>query len=154
MLDIFRVNFVCVCVVVQALQFQRSLEEVEQCVASVERELTNEDCGSDLPSVNRLLKALQGLEEEVDGYRDRIQVHQHEKLLKRIFDLIWNQPVSNPHVIESYWKYFPCFIIKQGLMETAKTFHSERNFLAEEIQIKVSHTINRLNILYKNRVKS
>lgn len=78
----------CVCVVVKALQFQRSLEEVEQCVASVERELTNEDCGSDLPSVNRLLKALQGLEEEVDGYRDRIQVHQHEKPLKRILELI------------------------------------------------------------------
>lgn len=138
---------------VQALQFQRSLEEVEQCVASVERELTNEDCGSDLPSVNRLLKAQQGLEEEVDGYRDRIQVHQHEKLLQRIFDLIWNQPKSNPHVIESYWKYFPCFLIKQGLMETAKSFYSERNFLAEEIQTKVSHTINRLDILYKNRVK-
>lgn len=86
--NIFKVNFVYVCVVVQALQFQRSLEEVEQCVASVEGELTNDDCGSDLPSVNRLLKALQGLEEEVDGYRDRIQVHQHEKPLTRIFDLI------------------------------------------------------------------
>ena len=44
-------------------------------MGSVERELANEDCGSDLPSVNRLLKALQGLEEEVDGHRDRIQVH-------------------------------------------------------------------------------
>lgn len=60
---------------VQALQFQRSLDDMEQCVGSVESELTNEDCGSDLPSVNRLLKALQGLEEEVDGHRDRIQVH-------------------------------------------------------------------------------
>lgn len=39
-------------------------------------------------------------------------------------------------------------------METAKSFRSEQNFLAEEIQIKVSHTINRLDILYKNRVKS
>ena len=47
---------------------------MEQCVASMERDLTNEDCGSDLPSVNRLLKAQQGLEEEVDGHRDRIQV--------------------------------------------------------------------------------
>lgn len=64
--------FVCF---VQALQFQRSLDDMEQCVGSVERELANEDCGSDLPSVNRLLKALLGLEEEVDGHRDRIQVH-------------------------------------------------------------------------------
>ncbi|XP_070699072.1 spectrin beta chain, non-erythrocytic 5 [Pempheris klunzingeri] len=91
----------------QALQFQRSLDDVEECVASVERELTNEDCGSDLPSVNRLLKALQGLEEEVDGHRDRIQ----------------------------------------GLVETAKSFHSQGNFLAEEIQSRVAHTINRYNSL-------
>lgn len=63
-----------VCDLIQALQFQRSLDDVEQCVASVERELATEDCGSDLPSVNRLLKALQGLEEEVDGHRNRIQV--------------------------------------------------------------------------------
>ncbi|XP_034432002.1 spectrin beta chain, non-erythrocytic 1 [Hippoglossus hippoglossus] len=89
----------------QALQFQRSLDDVEQCVASVERELANEDCGSDLPSVSRLLKALQGLEEEVDGLRDRIQ----------------------------------------GLVETAKTFYSQGNFLAEEIQSRVTHTINRYN---------
>ncbi|CAJ1074861.1 spectrin beta chain%2C non-erythrocytic 5 [Xyrichtys novacula] len=91
----------------QALQFSRSLDDMEQCVGSVERELTNEDCGSDLPSVNRLLKALQGLEEEVDGHRDRIQ----------------------------------------ALVETAKMFHSQGNFLAEEIQIRVSHTINRYNSL-------
>ncbi|XP_020497621.2 spectrin beta chain, non-erythrocytic 5 [Labrus bergylta] len=91
----------------QALQFQRSLDDMEQCVDSVERELTNEDCGSDLPSVNRLLKALQGLEEEVDGHRDRMQ----------------------------------------ALVETAKSFHSQGNFLAEEIQIRVSHTINRYNSL-------
>ncbi|KAG7256718.1 hypothetical protein CRUP_037945 [Coryphaenoides rupestris] len=57
----------------QALQFQRSLDDIDEWAGSVERELTNEDCGSDLPSVNRLLKALQGLEEEVDQYRDRIQ---------------------------------------------------------------------------------
>ncbi|XP_030614955.1 spectrin beta chain, non-erythrocytic 5 [Archocentrus centrarchus] len=91
----------------QALQFQRSLDDMEQCVESVERELANEDCGSDLPSVNRLLKALQGLEEEVDGHRDRIQ----------------------------------------GLVETAKSFHSQGNFLAEEIQTRVAHTINRYNSL-------
>ncbi len=64
----------CVCFV-QALQFHRSLDDMEQFVGSVEAELANEDCGSDLPSVNRLLKALQGLEEEVDGHRERIQVH-------------------------------------------------------------------------------
>ncbi|XP_071354370.1 spectrin beta chain, non-erythrocytic 5 [Trachinotus anak] len=91
----------------QALQFQRSLDDMEQWVGSVEREVANEDCGSDLPSVNRLLKTLQGLEEEVDGLRDRIQ----------------------------------------GLMETAKTFHSQGNFLAEEIQTRVAHTINRYNSL-------
>ncbi|XP_027134554.1 spectrin beta chain, non-erythrocytic 5 [Larimichthys crocea] len=91
----------------QALQFHRSLDDMEQCVESVERELADEDCGSNLPSVNRLLKALQGLEEEVDGHRDRIQ----------------------------------------GLVETAKSFHSQGNFLAEEIQIRVAHTINRYNSL-------
>ncbi|GLD71857.1 spectrin beta chain, non-erythrocytic 2, partial [Lates japonicus] len=91
----------------QALQFQRSLDDMEEWLGSVERELANEDCGSDLPSVNRLLKALQGLEQEVDGLRDRIQ----------------------------------------NLVETAKTFHSEGNFLAEEIQTRVAHTINRYNSL-------
>lgn len=80
------IQCVCACVLVQALQFQRSLDDMEQCVASVERELANEDCGSDLPSVNRLLKALQGLEEEVDGHRDRIQV-QHVSCT-RTFDLV------------------------------------------------------------------
>ncbi|XP_035467370.2 spectrin beta chain, non-erythrocytic 5 isoform X2 [Scophthalmus maximus] len=87
----------------QALQFQRSLDDVDQCVSSVERELTNEDCGSDLPSVSRLLKLLQALEDEVDALRDRIQ----------------------------------------SLVETAKTLQSQGNFLAEEIQTRVSHTINR-----------
>ncbi|KAK5886954.1 hypothetical protein CesoFtcFv8_017933 [Champsocephalus esox] len=91
----------------QALQFQRSLDDMEQSVGSVESELNNEDCGSDLPSVSRLLKALQGLEEEVDGLRDRMQ----------------------------------------GLMDTAKGFHSQGNFLAEEIQTRVAHTINRYNSL-------
>ncbi|XP_026156546.1 spectrin beta chain, non-erythrocytic 5 isoform X2 [Mastacembelus armatus] len=91
----------------QALQFQRSLDDVEQSVGSVERELVNEDCGSDLPSVNRLLKCLQALEEEVDGHRDRIQ----------------------------------------ALVDTAKMFQSQGNFLAEEIQSRVVHTINRYNSL-------
>ncbi|XP_078145742.1 spectrin beta chain, non-erythrocytic 5 [Centroberyx gerrardi] len=91
----------------QALQFQRSLDDMEEWVGSVERDLANEDCGSDLPSVNRLLKALQGLEEEVDGHQDRIV----------------------------------------GLVDTAKTFHSQGNFLAEEIQTRVAHTITRYNSL-------
>ncbi|KAF3845474.1 hypothetical protein F7725_008637 [Dissostichus mawsoni] len=85
--------------------YQRSLDDMEQSVGSVESELNNEDCGSDLPSVTRLLQALQGLEEEVDGLRDRIQ----------------------------------------GLVDTAKSFHSQGNFLAEEIQTRVAHTINRYN---------
>lgn len=58
----------------QALQLQRSLDDVEQSVVLVEQELADEDCGADLPSVSRLLKALQGLEEELDGHGDRIQV--------------------------------------------------------------------------------
>lgn len=58
----------------QALQLQRSLDDVEQSVVLVEQELAHEDCGADLPSVSRLLKALQGLEEELDGHGDRIQV--------------------------------------------------------------------------------
>ncbi|XP_068608001.1 spectrin beta chain, non-erythrocytic 5 [Brachionichthys hirsutus] len=91
----------------QALQFQRSLDDMEQCVESVERDLASGDCGSDLPSVNRLLKALQGLEEEVDGHRERIQ----------------------------------------SLVETAERFHCQGNFLAEEIQTRVTHTINRYNSL-------
>lgn len=62
------------CDVLQALLFQRSLEEMEQRVASLEKELASEDSGTDLPSVNRLLKSLQGLEEEVDGHKDRVQV--------------------------------------------------------------------------------
>ncbi|KAG7215088.1 hypothetical protein INR49_011666 [Caranx melampygus] len=99
----------------QALQFQRSLDDIEQWLGSAQREAASEDCGSDLPSVNRLLKALQGLEEEVDGLRDRIQVQE----LKWLNDL----------------------------METAKTFHSQGNFLAEEIQTRVAHTINRYNSL-------
>lgn len=30
-------------------------------------------------------------------------------------------------------------------METAKSFHTEGNFLAEEIQTRVTHTVNRFN---------
>ncbi|KAF7648029.1 hypothetical protein LDENG_00163000 [Lucifuga dentata] len=91
----------------QALQFQRSLDDMEQWVGSVERDLTSEDCGIDLPSVSRLLKTLQDLEAEVDGHRDRVQ----------------------------------------ALVDTAKSFHSEGNFLAEEIQTRVAHIITRYNDL-------
>lgn len=62
---------------VQALQLQRSLDDTEQWLGSVERKLLSDDCGSDLQCVNRLLKCLQSLEEEVDEHRDRIQVNQH-----------------------------------------------------------------------------
>ncbi|XP_015205968.2 spectrin beta chain, non-erythrocytic 5 isoform X1 [Lepisosteus oculatus] len=57
----------------EALQFQRSLEDVEDWLASVESELLNADNGCDLPAVSRLLKALQGLEEGVEGHVERIQ---------------------------------------------------------------------------------
>lgn len=40
----------------------------------VEKDLAEEDCGSDLASVVRLLKAVQGLEEQLDGHRDQIKV--------------------------------------------------------------------------------
>ncbi|CAB1331140.1 unnamed protein product [Coregonus sp. 'balchen'] len=53
--------------------YQRSLDDIEEWLRSVEVEVTNEDCGTDLPSVSRLLKALQGLEEVVDGYLERVQ---------------------------------------------------------------------------------
>ncbi|KAJ0009205.1 hypothetical protein NQD34_016620 [Periophthalmus magnuspinnatus] len=57
----------------QALQFERSLDDMEQRVESVERGVSSEDCGSDVSTVTRLLKTLQGLEQEVDGLRDRLQ---------------------------------------------------------------------------------
>ncbi|XP_053700420.1 spectrin beta chain, non-erythrocytic 5 [Synchiropus splendidus] len=57
----------------QALQFLRSLDDVDDWLLSVEKQLTTEDCGSDLQSANRLLKSHQGLEQEVDGQRERIQ---------------------------------------------------------------------------------
>ncbi|XP_054653046.1 spectrin beta chain, non-erythrocytic 1 isoform X2 [Dunckerocampus dactyliophorus] len=57
----------------RALQFQRSLDDMDEWVDSVERVVANEDCGNDLPSVKTLLKTLQGLEDEVDGLRDRLQ---------------------------------------------------------------------------------
>ncbi|XP_066550797.1 spectrin beta chain, non-erythrocytic 5 [Amia ocellicauda] len=91
----------------QALQFQRSLEDVEEWLASVEVELSNPDCGNDLASAVRLLKALQELEEGVEGHLERVQV----------------------------------------LVDTAKDFRSQGNFLAEEIQRRVGETVNRYNRL-------
>lgn len=36
-----------------------------------------------------------------------------------------------------------CCLFTQRLMDTAKSLHAQGNFLAEEIQIRVSHAINR-----------
>ncbi|KAJ8377542.1 hypothetical protein AAFF_G00256380 [Aldrovandia affinis] len=57
----------------QALQFQRSLEDTEGWLLSVETKLSSEDCGADLASVGRRLKELQELEEKVEGHVGRIQ---------------------------------------------------------------------------------
>ncbi|XP_017558803.1 spectrin beta chain, non-erythrocytic 5 isoform X2 [Pygocentrus nattereri] len=89
----------------QALQFQRSLDDVAEWLDSVEVEMSKEDCGEDLASVSRLLKALQELEEVVDGHLEKVQ----------------------------------------GLVDTAKDFSSQGNFLAGEIQQRVWHTVNRYN---------
>ncbi|XP_052001180.1 spectrin beta chain, non-erythrocytic 5 [Xyrauchen texanus] len=89
----------------QALQFQRSLDDIEDWLGSVEAELANEDYGSDLASVSQLLKALQGLEEMVDAHMEKVQ----------------------------------------GLVDTAKDFSSQGNFLAENIQERVWEVVNRYN---------
>ncbi|KAG5855882.1 hypothetical protein ANANG_G00001630 [Anguilla anguilla] len=91
----------------QALQFQRSLEDIEEWLVSVETELGSEDCGADLPSVGRRLKELQDVEEQVEGHLDRIQ----------------------------------------GLVDSARDFRSQGNFLAEEIQRRVGETVHRYNSL-------
>uniref|UniRef100_A0A3B4AJ25 Spectrin, beta, non-erythrocytic 5 n=1 Tax=Periophthalmus magnuspinnatus TaxID=409849 RepID=A0A3B4AJ25_9GOBI len=52
----------------QALQFERSLDDMEQRVESVERGVSSEDCGSDVSTVTRLLKTLQGLEQELNVF--------------------------------------------------------------------------------------
>lgn len=101
-------------------------------MGSVERELSNEDCGSDLQSVSRLLKALRGLEHQVDGLRDRIQVQR--------------PAVISQTCLLSKCSTQVCLLLKkcfQVLMDTAKSLHSQGNFLAEEIQTRVAHTINR-----------
>lgn len=88
----------------QALQFQRSLDDIEEWLGSVEVEVTNEDYGRDLASVSRLLKALQGVEEMVDAHMEKVQ----------------------------------------GLVDKAKDFSSQGNFLAENIQQRVWEVVNRL----------
>ncbi|XP_062379447.1 spectrin beta chain, non-erythrocytic 5 [Sardina pilchardus] len=57
----------------QALQFQRSLDDMEEWLSSVEKDVSSKDCGSDLASVIRLLKALHDLEEVVDGHQERLK---------------------------------------------------------------------------------
>ncbi|KAG7328102.1 hypothetical protein KOW79_008046 [Hemibagrus wyckioides] len=57
----------------KALQFLRSLDDVEEWLDSVEAELGQTDCGEDLASVSRLLKSLQSLEEVVDGHLEKVQ---------------------------------------------------------------------------------
>ncbi|XP_026142105.1 spectrin beta chain, non-erythrocytic 5 isoform X1 [Carassius auratus] len=89
----------------QALQFQRSLDDIEEWLGTVEIEVVNKDYGNDLASVSRLLKALQGLEEMVDAHMEKVQ----------------------------------------GLVDTAKAFSSQGNFLAENIQQRVWEVVNRYN---------
>ncbi|XP_058844035.1 spectrin beta chain, non-erythrocytic 5-like [Acipenser ruthenus] len=91
----------------QALQFQRSLQDLDDWLCSVEAELSNPDCGSDLPSVTWMLKVLEGVEEGVEGHLERIR----------------------------------------ALVESAKRFRVEGNFLAEEIQQRVGETVQRYNML-------
>ncbi|XP_076156260.1 spectrin beta chain, non-erythrocytic 5 [Alosa pseudoharengus] len=57
----------------QALQFQRSLDDMEEWLSSVEKDVSSKDCGTNLASVSRLLKALHDLEEVVDGHRERLK---------------------------------------------------------------------------------
>ncbi|TRY84982.1 hypothetical protein DNTS_028857 [Danionella cerebrum] len=89
----------------EALQFQRSLDDVEKWLGTVEVELVNEDYGADLATVGRLLKALQSLEEMVDAHMEKVQ----------------------------------------GLVDAAKEFSSQGNFLAGDIQQRVWDVVNRYN---------
>ncbi|XP_063040192.1 spectrin beta chain, non-erythrocytic 5 [Engraulis encrasicolus] len=57
----------------QALQFQRSVDDLDEWLGTVEKEVSSKDCGVDLSSVGRLMKALQDLEEVVDGHRERFK---------------------------------------------------------------------------------
>lgn len=85
------------------MQFQRSLDDIEEWLGSVEVEVANEDYGGDLASVGRLLKALHGLEEMVDAHMEKVQ----------------------------------------GLVDIAKDFSSQGNFLAENIQQRVWAVVSR-----------
>uniref|UniRef100_A0A8C4TAI1 Spectrin, beta, non-erythrocytic 5 n=1 Tax=Erpetoichthys calabaricus TaxID=27687 RepID=A0A8C4TAI1_ERPCA len=57
----------------QALQFQRVVEDIDSWLTFVELALGLEDFGSDLLSVELLLKDMQEIEESVDGHVERIQ---------------------------------------------------------------------------------
>lgn len=46
---------------------------MEEWLSSVEKEVSSKDCGTDLASVGRLLKALHNLEEDVDGHQERVK---------------------------------------------------------------------------------
>lgn len=59
--------------ILQALHFLRSLDDVEEWLDSVEAELSQTDYMEDLASISRQLKALQALEEVVDGHLDKVQ---------------------------------------------------------------------------------
>lgn len=79
------------------------MDDIEEWLGLVEVEVANEDYGGDLASVGRLLKALQGLEEMVDAYMEKVQ----------------------------------------GLVDIAKDFSSQGNFLAENIQQRVWEVVKR-----------
>ncbi|XP_051775707.1 spectrin beta chain, non-erythrocytic 5 [Erpetoichthys calabaricus] len=57
----------------EALQFQRVVEDIDSWLTFVELALGLEDFGSDLLSVELLLKDMQEIEESVDGHVERIQ---------------------------------------------------------------------------------
>lgn len=46
---------------------------MEEWLSSVEKEVSSKDCGTDLASVSRLLKALHNLEEVVDSHQERLK---------------------------------------------------------------------------------
>ncbi|XP_042194068.1 spectrin beta chain, non-erythrocytic 5 [Callorhinchus milii] len=57
----------------EALSLQRSVEDMEQWLAEVEKQMSSEDCGSELASARLLLARQQMLEEDVTGHVERLQ---------------------------------------------------------------------------------
>lgn len=49
------------------------MDDLDEWLGTVEKEVSSKDCGVDLSSVGRLMKALQDLEEVVDGHRERFK---------------------------------------------------------------------------------